>query len=160
MVVRLNNKEYDSQKFIKKDIKHLDLFFQDGSCPSDVILKTNVQDKVKKFIEETEKEPEAVAVHCKAGLGRTGTLISCYAMKNYKITARAMIGWIRICRPGSVLGPQQHFLCEKEAAMHALPSKIAGISELLRKMKVTQANTIEIDCIRGRSFRNVSTGQR
>lgn len=37
MVVRLNNKEYDNQKFIKKGIKHLDLFFQDGSCPSDVI---------------------------------------------------------------------------------------------------------------------------
>lgn len=83
-----------------------------------------------------EREPGAVAVHCKAGLGRTGTLISCYAMKHYKITARAMIGWIRICRPGSVLGPQQHFLCEKESAMHALTSKIAGISDIVKKMKV------------------------
>ena len=36
MVVRLNNKEYDREKFIKKGIKHLDLFFHDGSCPSDV----------------------------------------------------------------------------------------------------------------------------
>jgi len=58
-----------------------------------------------------------------------------------------MIGWIRICRPGSVLGPQQHFLCEKEAAMQALPSKIEGISDIVKKMKVTQPNTIEIDSI-------------
>ncbi len=36
MVVRLNNKEYDREKFVKKGIRHLDLFFQDGSCPSDV----------------------------------------------------------------------------------------------------------------------------
>eukprot|EP00826_Nyctotherus_ovalis_P015304 TRINITY_DN1433_c0_g1_i8.p1 TRINITY_DN1433_c0_g1~~TRINITY_DN1433_c0_g1_i8.p1 ORF type:complete len:329 (+),score=90.92 TRINITY_DN1433_c0_g1_i8:343-1329(+) len=126
MVVRLNNKEYDREKFLKKGIKHLDLFFQDGSCPS--------MEKVNRFIDETEKESGAIAVHCKAGLGRTGTLISCYAMKNYKITARAMIGWIRICRPGSVLGPQQHFLCEKEAKMHDMGTKVPGIIELTKKL--------------------------
>ena len=95
------------------------------------------QDKIDKFIEETEKESGGIAVHCKAGLGRTGTLISCFAMKNYKITARAMIGWIRICRPGSVLGPQQHFLCDLEAELHAAPSKYGiTVADLAKKMKV------------------------
>ena len=33
-------------------------------------------------------------------------------MKHYNFPADAFIGYIRIARPGSVLGPQQQFLCE------------------------------------------------
>ena len=55
-----------------------------------------------------------MAIHCKAGLGRTGTLIGLYAMKHYKFPAAAFIGWIRIARPGSILGPQQFYLIEME----------------------------------------------
>ena len=47
-----------------------------------------------------------------AGLGRTGTLIGLYMMKHYKFTAAETIAWIRICRPGSIIGPQQNFLEE------------------------------------------------
>lgn len=50
-----------------------------------------------------------------AGLGRTGTLIACYLMKHYKFTAAETIAWCRICRPGSIIGPQQNFLEEKQA---------------------------------------------
>ncbi len=46
-------------------------------------------------------------MHCKAGLGRTGTLIACYMMKHYQMTAAECIAWLRIVRPGSVIGPQQ-----------------------------------------------------
>ena len=35
-------------------------------------------------------------------------------MKHYKFPAAAFIGWIRIARPGSILGPQQHYLIDKE----------------------------------------------
>ena len=69
-----------------------------------------------KFLAAVENEKGAIAVHCKvllliqAGLGRTGSLIGCYTIKHYKFNAADFIGWIRICRPGSVLGPQQQFL--------------------------------------------------
>ena len=71
-----------------------------------------------------------LAVHCKAGLGRTGTLIGCYAMKHFKFPAAFFIGWIRIARPGSILGPQQYFLLEKEAEMMGCVSLNKEMSRL------------------------------
>ena len=101
-VIRLNKKTYNEQRFKDLGFKHHDLYFLDGSCPS--------EDIINEFLRIVENEPGAIAVHCKAGLGRTGTLIGCYTLKHYDISPEAFIGWIRIARPGSVLGPQQHFL--------------------------------------------------
>jgi cell division cycle 14 len=109
LVVRLNNAVYDREKFIKNGVKHTDLFFEDGTTPPMKILD--------EFIKLSEKEKGGIAVHCKAGLGRTGSLIACYVMKHYRFPAAAFIGWIRICRPGSILGPQQHWLCSMEDTM-------------------------------------------
>lgn len=66
---------------------------------------------MEKFISLTEAEDGVVAVHCKAGLGRTGCLIGAYAMKHYNFEPKAFTGWIRVVRPGSILGPQQHWMC-------------------------------------------------
>ncbi|CAF3398205.1 unnamed protein product [Rotaria sp. Silwood1] len=103
-IVRLNKKIYDSKRFIDAGFDHYELFFNDGSTPSDAITL--------KFLNIVEQAKGAVAVHCKAGLGRTGTLIGAYLMKHYKFTAAEVIAWLRICRPGSVIGPQQNYLEE------------------------------------------------
>jgi len=109
LIVRLNKAQYDRRRFIDHGVKHVDLYFVDGSCPS--------QEIVSKFLHITENEPSAIAVHCKAGLGRTGTLIGLYCMKHFQFPARAFIGWNRICRPGSILGPQQQFLVDMQHDM-------------------------------------------
>ncbi|XP_019769764.1 dual specificity protein phosphatase CDC14C isoform X2 [Dendroctonus ponderosae] len=101
-VIRLNNVLYDSYAFMQVGIQHYDLIFPDGSTPPKEILL--------KFLYIAESAPTAVGVHCKAGLGRTGCLIGAYLMKHYRMTAREAIAWLRICRPGSVIGQQQVWL--------------------------------------------------
>ena len=56
-IVRLNKKLYDANKFVEKGFEHKDLFFIDGSTPSDAIMR--------EFLEISENTSGAVAVHCK-----------------------------------------------------------------------------------------------
>lgn len=119
---------------MKEGIRHYDVYFPDGSCPTEA--------KVRGFLDAVEQEPGAVAVHCKAGLGRTGTLVACYAAKNYKIPVAPMIAWTRICRPGSVIGPQQLFLVHNESTLLAAPSIFSDVgremTEITNLLKDTQ----------------------
>ena len=104
-VARLNSKTYDAERFRRNGLKIVELYFSDGGCPSDYLIQ--------KFYEIAEAEP-AVAVHCKAGLGRTGTIIGCYAIAKHQFPAAEFIAWCRLCRPGSILGQQQPFLLDYE----------------------------------------------
>ena len=111
LVVRLNKKCYDENQFINAGIRHVEHYYLDGSCPEMRILHSVVSDM------ESVAPNEAIAVHCKAGLGRTGTCIGAYMMKHYRMSAKEVIGWMRICRPGMVIGPQQHFLADIQKIM-------------------------------------------
>uniref|UniRef100_A0A9J7XY80 protein-tyrosine-phosphatase n=1 Tax=Cyprinus carpio carpio TaxID=630221 RepID=A0A9J7XY80_CYPCA len=91
-VVRLNKKIYEGQRFTDAEFEHHDLFFVDGTTPSDLLIR--------RFLHIWESA-KAVAVH--SGLGRTGTLID----------SPEAIAWIRICRPA----PSTFFLLRKEHSM-------------------------------------------
>mmetsp|Transcript_52794 Transcript_52794/g.138914 ORF Transcript_52794/g.138914 Transcript_52794/m.138914 type:complete len:349 (-) Transcript_52794:2051-3097(-) len=46
------------------------------------------------------------AIHCKDGFGRTGTLVAAYLIKQHRFRVREAIAWVRIMRPGSIVGAQ------------------------------------------------------
>jgi cell division cycle 14 len=52
-------------------MEHVEMYFDDGTNPSDRI----VRDFIRLAEEVIERRKQKVAVHCKAGLGRTGVLI-------------------------------------------------------------------------------------
>jgi len=112
-VVRLNEPEtYPAAGFTERGIAHHDLFFEDCSAPSMTI--------VKQFLDICEQEQGSVAVHCRAGLGRTGTLVAAWLMYKHGFTALEAVGWIRLVRPGSIIGRQQVFLGQLEQRMEEM----------------------------------------
>ena len=56
-IVRFNKRMYDAWRFTDAGFDHKDLFFIDGSTPSDAIMK--------RFLTVSENAPGAIAVHCK-----------------------------------------------------------------------------------------------
>ena len=100
-VIRLNDKLYPAKDFEREGIKVHEMEFPDGSCPNDNIIREFI-DLTNSYIQRRL----AVAVHCRAGLGRTGTLIGCYIMHKYGFDAKPLIAWMRICRSGMVVGEQ------------------------------------------------------
>eukprot|EP00960_Hanusia_phi_P039287 753837-Hanusia_phi.AAC.6 len=106
-VVRLNQNQYDPKVFTvgrrmpgsEHGIEVVDLFCSDGPVPSTQIIF--------RFIQIVERASGLVAVHCDNGLGLTGTIIGTCLMAIHDFTAREAIGWMRVMRPGSVLGMQQ-----------------------------------------------------
>jgi len=101
-IVRLNEPEYNGSTFQELGFDHQDLIFPDGYPPTSTIAG--------KFINIVDEAKGAVAVHCYAGIGRTGTLIAAYLIARYDFTPQMAVAWTRICRPGSVIGAQQDWL--------------------------------------------------
>lgn len=105
LVVRLNSHLYEAQEFTRRGIQHIDMIFDDGTCPT--------LEYVHKFIGAAETvihNGGKIAVHCKAGLGRTGCLIGAHLIYTHGFTANECIAYMRMIRPGMVVGPQQHWL--------------------------------------------------
>ena len=125
-VVRLCEAEYDRALFEGAGFEHHDLPFDDCAEPPGTVVAA--------FLRIVQGATGVVAVHCRAGLGRTGTLIALYMMKHHGFSAREAMGWVRIMRPGSVLGEQQRFLCTVERLKLA---KAAAKTSTLRASRST-----------------------
>lgn len=105
LVVRLNSELYCPSYFTALGIQHIDMIFEDGTCPPLPLVR-----KFIKLAHDQIARNKGIAVHCKAGLGRTGCLIGAYLIYRHGFTANEVIAFMRFMRPGMVVGPQQHWL--------------------------------------------------
>ena len=81
------------------------------------------------------------------------TLIALHLMRRHGFTAREAMGWLRIMRPGSVIGEQQQYLCSVERAVlrRAGRSVSAGADQQL-DTRVGDSGTDEERSERARSL--------
>jgi len=61
-------------------------------------------------------------------------------MKHYGFPPAAYIGWIRIARPGSILGPQQNYLLNMDQRMMQIGGE-AKRNELLSKVNSSKISS-------------------
>ena len=106
LVVRLNSPLYPAEAFTALGITHMDMAFDDGTCPPLTLVRRFVNIAHQTITVQNKH----IAVHCKAGLGRTGCLIGAYLIYRYGFSANEVIAYMRFMRPGMVVGPQQHWL--------------------------------------------------
>jgi atypical dual specificity phosphatase len=64
-------------------------------------------DQTVDFIQERIKNDEPIMIHCAAGIGRTGTMLACYLIKYYNLSAKNAIEKVRKERPGSIQSESQ-----------------------------------------------------
>jgi atypical dual specificity phosphatase len=101
VLVNLHERPHSPEVLARHGLTQLHLPVPDFTPPSLEQLEHGIA-----AIERAVDDGHKVAVHCAAGLGRTGTLVACYLVKR-GFAPDAAMARIRAARPGSVETPQQ-----------------------------------------------------
>jgi protein tyrosine phosphatase (PTP) superfamily phosphohydrolase (DUF442 family) len=96
---------YSADKLKKYGVDHRDIQFvdKDGGLPA----RRHVAAMIRAGAPVIEADAGAVLVHCKGGFGRSVVLACCLMIHTYDVSGRALLGWMRIARPGAITTPQQ-----------------------------------------------------
>jgi len=103
---------YDAKTLRGMGIHHCEVPFVDkeGALPRNTDAA-----KVVRMCHKDVGQDGAVLIHCKGGFGRSMVLACMVVMCRYDVPGRALLGWVRMARPGSINTPEQEqFLCSLE----------------------------------------------
>jgi len=104
---------YHAATFEAHGIQHLDVPVHDhGGGVPDAQALCEVMEACKAV-----PKHQARLVHCKGGFGRSVLMACCSLISEFDVPGAALLGWVRIARPGAITTPQQErFLCQFRGA--------------------------------------------
>ena len=115
-IVTLTERSLSQRILQRHGFQHIHIPISDFSCPSLAQITTFVE-----FVESIISKDEAVAVHCQAGIGRTGTMLACYLVKDGYAPEESLFQ-IRNLRPGSVeTKPQENIIYDYAKLLKSKP---------------------------------------
>ena len=109
VIVNLHERSHDPARLARAGLTEIHLPVADFTAPSPEQLARGVH-----AIRRALAADQRVAVHCQAGLGRTGTLLACYLVA-MGLAPDAAVARIRAVRPGSVETAEQYAAVERFA---------------------------------------------
>jgi atypical dual specificity phosphatase len=117
VLVNLHERPHSPQALERHGLTELHLPVPDFTPPTQRQLAYGIA-----AIEQALADGRRVAVHCGAGLGRTGTLLACYLVKQ-GVGPNEAIARVRAVRPGSVETPQQEEAVKDYARAVSKPAR-------------------------------------
>ncbi|XP_076679060.1 uncharacterized protein LOC143374659 isoform X1 [Andrena cerasifolii] len=108
---------YDPNLFMRNGIYYYNFALKDYGDAT----MSKLQDMVK--VVAFAVQEGRVAIHCHAGLGRTGVLIACYLIYSLRVRANDAIRFVRMKRP-SAIQTRGQILCIQEFEHFVLPQMV------------------------------------
>lgn len=95
-LINLTSVSHDSGHLSRAELVQRQIPVPDFTAPSPDQIDTAIAE-----IDERVRAGQAVAIHCHAGLGRTGTICACYLVRT-GLSADGAMARVRGLRPGSI----------------------------------------------------------